>query len=217
MTKIATSFVNHYKLTLQTSLSQLSSYVEELASKLSNGKTKEQTRKAKDQAKRCFQELGLKLRKLGVDYFITEAIKIPFVTEKANHIQARKRILCGINGYESQRSIPDKFPFLLKDKDRNTNIVPLNQFLSCHRITSFILRKVGADHAFRVHGVEHYGVINDRPNTLAPNQENDDSESDSDSDEDEDSDAISLKINFFLALPLKIFFFLLFSPGITSS
>jgi len=59
MAKIATSFVKHYKLTLQTSLPQLSSYVEELASKLSNGKTKEQARKARDQAKRRFQELGL--------------------------------------------------------------------------------------------------------------------------------------------------------------
>ncbi|CAG8634090.1 6986_t:CDS:2 [Gigaspora rosea] len=177
MTKIATSFVNHYKLTLQTSLSQLSSYVEELASKLSNGKTKEQTRKAKDQAKRCFQELGLKINRIAYNLASFAPTTISGnsqlnLLQKTNHIQARKRILCGINGYESQRSIPDKFPFLLKDKDRNTNIVPLNQFLSCHRITSFILRKVGADHAFRVHGVEHYGVINDRPNTLAPNQEN---------------------------------------------
>ncbi|CAG8558738.1 11698_t:CDS:2, partial [Racocetra fulgida] len=157
MAKIATSFVNHYKLTLQTSLPELSSYVEELASKLSNGKTKEQARKARDQAKRRFQELGLskeqadilipirspgrhvderdpikiiaqniiknnlspeeingiaydlassapttvagnsrlnllrkELRKLGVDYLITEATKIPFVTEEANQIQARK-------------------------------------------------------------------------------------------------------------------------------
>ncbi|KAF0420608.1 hypothetical protein F8M41_006923 [Gigaspora margarita] len=76
-----------------------------------------------------------------------------------------------------QRSIPDKFPFLLKDKDGNTNVVPLNQFLSRHRITSFILRKIGAVHASRVHGdhalsVEHYGVMNDRPNTPAPKQEN---------------------------------------------
>ncbi|CAG8833695.1 32020_t:CDS:1, partial [Gigaspora margarita] len=167
MAKIATSFVNHYKLTPQTSLPQLSSYAEELASKLSDGKTKEQTRKARDQAKRRFQELGLskeqadtlipirapgkhvverdpikiiaqdiiknnlspeeingiaydlassapttvagnsrlnllrkKLRSLGADYLITEATKIPFITEEANQIQARKCILRGINGYD---------------------------------------------------------------------------------------------------------------------
>src|SRR6185369_10990009 len=333
----------------------------ELANKLSDGKTKEQARKARDQAKRRFQELGLsreqadtlipirapgrhveerdpikiiardiiknnlspeeineiaydlassapttvagnsrlnlllkELRSLGADYLITEATKIPFITEEANQIQARKHILRGINGYDCpeffylekvqerlnecnitkppsmqnlidvmimlcmrsadvknlrinrykpsreswynpdyswycigyaknkgeveeprpflsieknpmrarelliwiQRSIPDKFPFLLKDKDGNTNVAPLNQFLSCHRITSFILRKIGADHASRVHGgrndsrrqylrqlacrhkighassVEHYGVMNDRPNTPAPKQEN---------------------------------------------
>jgi hypothetical protein len=317
MAKIATSFVNCYKLTPQTSLPQLSSYAEELANKLSDGKTKEQARKARDQAKRRFQELGLskeqagtlipirapgrhvegrdpikiiardiikndlspeeingiaydlassapttvagnsclnllwkELRSLGADYLIIEATKIPFITEEANQIQARKHILRGINGYNCpeffylekvqerlnecnitnppsmqnlidvmimlcmrsadvenlcinryrpsreswynpdhswycigyaknkgeveepqpflsmeknpirarelliwiQRSIPDKFPFLLKDKDGNTNVAPLNQFLSCHRITSFILRKIGADHASRVHG-----------------------------------------------------------------
>ncbi|CAG8560219.1 9618_t:CDS:2 [Racocetra fulgida] len=46
MTKIATSFVNHYKLTSQISLPQLSSYIEKLASKLLNSKTKEQAQKA---------------------------------------------------------------------------------------------------------------------------------------------------------------------------
>ncbi|KAG9301856.1 hypothetical protein G9A89_004535 [Geosiphon pyriformis] len=360
MAKIATSFVNRYHLTSQTSLPQLSTYVEELASKLSDGKTKEQARKARDQAKRRFQQLGLskeqadtlipiqapgrhveerdpikiiaqyiiknnlspeeingiaydlassaptvagnsrlnllrkKLCSLGADYLITEATKIPFITEEANQIQARKRILRGINGYDCpkffylekvqerlnecditkppsmqnlidimvmlcmrsadvetlrinryrpsreswynpdyslyctgyaknkgevgeprpflsmeknpirarelliwiQKSIPDKFPFLLKDKDRNTNVVPLNLFLSRHRITSYMLRKIGADHASRVHGgkndsgrqylrqlacrhkighassVEHYGVMNDRPIISVPKQEN---------------------------------------------
>ncbi|CAG8843973.1 42126_t:CDS:2, partial [Gigaspora margarita] len=175
------------------------------------------------------------LRKLGADYLITEVAKIPFVTEEANQIQARKRILHGINGYDcpeffylekvqerlneyditkppsmqnlidswynpdyswycigyaknkGERSISDRFSFLLKDKDRNTNVAPLNLFLSRYRITSFILRKIGADHASRVHGgkndschqylrqlacrhkighassVEHYGVMNNRP------------------------------------------------------
>ncbi|CAG8780786.1 25721_t:CDS:2, partial [Gigaspora margarita] len=253
---------------------QLSSYIEELASKLSDGKTKDQARKARDQAKRRFQQLGLskeqadtlipihapgrhvgerdpikviaqyiikndlppeeingiaydlassapttvagnsrlnllwkKLRSLGANYPITEATKIPFITEEANQIQARKHILHGINGYDCpeffylekvqerlnesdvknlrinrykpnreveepqpflsmeknpiqarelliwiQKSITDKFPFLLKDKDGNTNVAPLNQFLSRHKITSFILRKIGADHASRIHG-----------------------------------------------------------------
>ncbi|CAG8556673.1 14609_t:CDS:2 [Cetraspora pellucida] len=40
-------------------LAILSSYAEELANKLSDCKTKEQARKARDQAKRRFQELGL--------------------------------------------------------------------------------------------------------------------------------------------------------------
>jgi hypothetical protein len=59
MAKVATAIFNRYKLTPQTSLSQLSNYVEELTSKLSDGKTKEQAGRARDQARRCFRELGL--------------------------------------------------------------------------------------------------------------------------------------------------------------
>ncbi|RHZ87775.1 hypothetical protein Glove_30g100 [Diversispora epigaea] len=304
MAKIATSFVNRYKLTSQTSLPQLSGYTEELARNLSD---------VRDQAKRRFQQLGLskeqadvlipirvpgrrieerdpikaiaqniiknnlspeeingiaydlassapttvagnsrlnllrkELRELGADYLITAVTKIPFVTEEANQIQARKRILRGINGYNcpsffylekvqerlsecdftgppSMQNLIDVMIMLCmrsadvenlrinrykpshdswynpdyswyctgyaKNKDRggNTNVTMLNQFLSRHKITSSILRKIGADHASRVHGgknnsrrqtlrqlacrhkighalsVEHYGVINDRP------------------------------------------------------
>ncbi|CAG8480805.1 5925_t:CDS:2, partial [Dentiscutata heterogama] len=54
------------------------------------------------------------------------------------------------------------------------------------------------DHAS---SVEHYGVMNNRPNTLAPKQENKlDLDSDKDKDSDEDSDAVLLKISFFLVL-----------------
>ncbi|CAG8815705.1 467_t:CDS:2, partial [Dentiscutata erythropus] len=189
--------------------------------------------------------LRKELRRLEANYLITEATKIPFITEEANQIQARKYILRGINGYncseffylekiqkrlnkyvknlrinrykpsreswynpdyfwycigyaknKGERSILNKFPFLLKDKNGNTNIAPFNQFLNRYRITSYILRKIGADHTFRVHGgrndsrhqylrqlacrhkigytlsVEHYSVMNDRPNTPAPKQEN---------------------------------------------
>ncbi|RIB00867.1 hypothetical protein C2G38_2232638 [Gigaspora rosea] len=108
-----------------------------------------------------------------------------FLSMEKNPIRARELLIW------IQRSILDKFPFLLKDKDRNTNIVLFNQFLSRHRITSFILRKIGANLASKVHGgrndsyyqylrqlacrhkighassVEHNGVINDRPNTPA--------------------------------------------------
>ncbi|KAF0488015.1 hypothetical protein F8M41_022440 [Gigaspora margarita] len=44
--------------------------------------------------------LQKELYKLGVDYLITETMKILFVTEKANQIQAKKYILRGINSYD---------------------------------------------------------------------------------------------------------------------
>ena len=189
MAKIATSFVNRYYLTSQTSLPQLCTYVEELASNLADGKTKEQARKARDQAKRRFQQLGLskeqadtlippgrhveerdpikiiaqyiiknnlspeeingiaydlassapttvaensrlnllrkKLRSLGADYLITEATKIPFITEEANQIQARKRILRGINGYDCP-----EFFYLEKFRKDLMNVI-LPSLLQC--------------------------------------------------------------------------------------
>ena len=70
----------------------------------------------------------------------------PFLSMEKNPIRARELLIW------IQKSIPDKFPFLLKDKDGNTNVVPLNQFLSRYKITSYMLRKIGADHASRVHG-----------------------------------------------------------------
>ncbi|CAG8792774.1 11395_t:CDS:2, partial [Dentiscutata erythropus] len=216
-----------------------------------------------------FNLLRKELHSLEANYLIIEATKILFFTEEANHIQARKHILRGINGYDcpeffylekvqerlnkynipkspsmqnlidiiimlcmrladynpdyswycigyaknkGEKSILDKFPFLLKNKDGNTNIAPLNQFLSHHRITSYMLKKIGADHASRVHKdrndschqylrqlayrhkightllVEHYGVMNDRPNTPSPKQEN---KPDPDLDLDKDSDALT--------------------------
>ncbi|CAG8720579.1 7713_t:CDS:2, partial [Dentiscutata erythropus] len=70
----------------------------------------------------------------------------PFLSIEKNPIQARELLIW------IQKSIPDKFFFSLKDKNGNTNVAPLNQFLSRHRITSYMLRKIGANHASRVHG-----------------------------------------------------------------
>ncbi|CAG8489068.1 3409_t:CDS:2 [Cetraspora pellucida] len=129
-------------------LSQLSSYVKELANKLSNGKTKEQKQAntlipiqvsekhvdKRDLIKIIAQDiiknnllskeingiaydlassasitvaenshynlLQKKLRSLDANYLIIEAMKIFFITEKANQIQTRKHILCEINRYD---------------------------------------------------------------------------------------------------------------------
>ncbi|CAG8768408.1 6542_t:CDS:1 [Acaulospora morrowiae] len=91
-----------------------------------------------------------------------------------------------------QKAIPKTFPFLLKDENDYVKVYPLNRFLAPHGITSYHLRKIGADHASRVHGgkndscrqryrdlatrhkkgyratARHYGVMNDRPIIPAP-------------------------------------------------
>ncbi|CAG8516946.1 6885_t:CDS:2, partial [Acaulospora colombiana] len=238
----------------------LSSYAEELAGKLSDGKTKEQARKARDQARRRFQQLGLskeqadtlipirapgrhveerdpikiiaqdiiknnlspeeingisydlasfapttvagssrlnllrkELRSLGADYLITEATKIPFITEEANQIQARKRILRGINGYDCPEF------FYLEKVQKRLNECDINKPPSMQNLIDVMIMLCHAS------SVEHYGVMNYRPNTPAPKQENkqwllpiistvkslsslDDSESDPDEDEGEVSD-----------------------------
>ena len=81
-----------------------------------------------------------------------------------------------------QKAIPERFPFLLKSEDDNVSVHPINNFLAHYGISSYHLRKIGADHASRVHGgkndsrrrqlacrhkighalsVEYYGVMND--------------------------------------------------------
>ncbi|KAF0370629.1 hypothetical protein F8M41_013228 [Gigaspora margarita] len=199
---------------------KLSTYVKELDNELSNGKTKEQAQKARDQAKRCFQQLGLSKKQANILISIRsfrrhfgerdpikiiaqDIIKNNFSPKEINGIAydlafsasttvARnswlnllQKELCKLG-----RSIPNKFLFLLKDKDGNTNIVPLNQFLSRYRITLFILRKIGADYTSRVHG------------------DNLELDPDLNKEEDEDSNAVSL-LQSNGALSFKIFFFLL--------
>ena len=79
---------------------------------------------------------------------------------------------------------------MLKSEDDNVSVHPINNFLAPYGISSCHLRKIGADHASRVHGgkndsrrqylrqlacrhkighalsVEHYGVMNDIPNQM---------------------------------------------------
>ena len=86
-----------------------------------------------------------------------------------------------------QKVIPEKFTFLRKNKSGIVNVNPINLILAKHGITSKKLRKIGADHASRVHGgkndsrrqrlrklacrqvvgrdesVQRYGIMNDPP------------------------------------------------------
>ncbi|CAJ0637733.1 2275_t:CDS:2 [Entrophospora sp. SA101] len=88
-----------------------------------------------------------------------------------------------------------KFPFLIKDKDGDVNVHPINNFLIPYGISSSLLRKIGSDHAIIIHegktrskcnrlcklalrhkinreASDHYGIMYNRPNTPAPKQEN---------------------------------------------
>ena len=66
--------------------------------------------------------------------------------EKKNPVWARE-LLTWI-----QKAIPKRFPFLLKGEGDNVNVYPINNFLAPYGISSCHLRKIGADHASRVHG-----------------------------------------------------------------
>ncbi|CAG8557757.1 7241_t:CDS:2, partial [Dentiscutata erythropus] len=70
--------------------------------------------------------LWKELCSLEADYLITEAMKIPFITKEANQIQARKRILRGINGYDCP-----KFFYLEKVQKR------LNEYVKNLRINRY--------------------------------------------------------------------------------
>jgi hypothetical protein len=105
----------------------------------------------------------------------------PFLSMEKDPIRARE-LLTWI-----QKSIPEKFPFLQKNRSGKVNINPINTTIAKHGITSRKLRVIGADHASRIHrgrndsyrqylrklacrqvvgrivSVEHYGIMNDSP------------------------------------------------------
>jgi len=89
-----------------------------------------------------------------------------------------------------QKSISDKFPFLLKGEDGNVDVHPINNFLAPYGITSSYLRKISSEHAVIMHGdknkalckrlcqlaVRHkiiniasdcYSIMNNRPDAVA--------------------------------------------------
>ena len=70
----------------------------------------------------------------------------PFLSIEKDPIRA-KEFLTWI-----QKAIPEKFPFLRKNKSDIVNVNPINLTLAKHGITSNKLRKIGADHASRIHG-----------------------------------------------------------------
>ena len=98
-----------------------------------------------------------------------------------------------------QKAIPNKFPFLVRDKDGDVNVHPINNFLAIYGISSSHLRKIGSEHAITIHGgkndahrkrlrqlalrqkviniaSDHYGIMNNRPIIPVPKQENDEVE-----------------------------------------
>ncbi|GES78693.1 hypothetical protein GLOIN_2v1876937 [Rhizophagus clarus] len=107
----------------------------------------------------------------------------PFLSMEKDPIRA-KDFLAWI-----QKAIPEKFTFLRKNKSGIVNVNPINLILAKHGITSNKLRKIGADHASRVHrgrndsrrqrlqklacrqvvgrdeSVQHYGIMNDPPSS----------------------------------------------------
>ena len=97
-----------------------------------------------------------------------------------NPEQARKLLIW------IQKAIPAKFLFLIRDKDGDVNVHPINNFLAVYKISSSYLRKIGSEHAIIIHegrndshrnklrklalrhkinreASDHYGIMNDRP------------------------------------------------------
>ena len=104
----------------------------------------------------------------------------PLVSMEKDPLRARELLIW------IQKAIPNNFPFLMRDKDGDVNVHPINNFLAIHGISSSYLRKIGSDHAIVIHGAkndakhkrlrqlalrqkviniasDHYGVMNDRP------------------------------------------------------
>jgi len=117
----------------------------------------------------------------------------PFVSMEKDPLLARELLVW------IQKAIPNEFPFLMRDKDGDINVHPINNFLAVYGISSSYLRKIGSDHTIVIHGnkndskrnrlrqlalrqkvintaSDHYGIMNNRPIIPVPKQENDEVE-----------------------------------------
>ncbi|CAG8438859.1 9102_t:CDS:2 [Cetraspora pellucida] len=140
--------------------------------------------------------LRKKLRILNAKYLTIEAIYISDITRKSNKEQAINQELRedeGLNYPEFfylanvQERLKAKFPFLIRDKDGDVNVHPINNFLAIYGISSSYLRKIRSDHAIDIHedendskrkhihqlalrhkviiiALDHYSVMNNRRN-----------------------------------------------------
>ena len=71
-----------------------------------------------------------------------------------NPEQARKLLIW------IQKAIPVKFPFLIRDKDGDVNVHPINKFLAIYGISSSYLRKIRSDYAIIIHGDKNFSKCN---------------------------------------------------------
>ncbi|CAJ0854478.1 12452_t:CDS:1 [Entrophospora sp. SA101] len=117
----------------------------------------------------------------------------PFVSMEKDPLLARELLVW------IQKAIPNKFPFLMRDKDGDVNVHPINNFLAVYGISSSYLRKIRSDHAIIIHegktrskcnrlcklalrhkikreASDHYGIMNNRPIIPVPKQEYDEIE-----------------------------------------
>ncbi|CAG8583281.1 500_t:CDS:1 [Acaulospora morrowiae] len=86
-----------------------------------------------------------------------------------------------------QKAIPNEFPFLIRDKDSDVNIHPINNFLAIYGISSSHLKKIDSEYAITIYGnkndskrkrlyqlvlrqkliniaSDHYGIMNNKLN-----------------------------------------------------
>ncbi|CAG8664478.1 4496_t:CDS:2, partial [Paraglomus brasilianum] len=108
--------------------------------------------------------LRKELRLLNAKCLTIEAIYIPDITQKSNKEQAINQELrededtIVPNTFiwkmfrKDLKAISAKFPFLIRDKDGDVNVHPINKFLAVHGISSSHLRKIGSEHAIVIHG-----------------------------------------------------------------
>ncbi|RGB24049.1 hypothetical protein C1646_773623 [Rhizophagus diaphanus] len=162
MAKVATGFMEHHKWTSETLLSELAKYKEEINKSLRDDRKKFEgvdwpehffLEPVQERLEKCDFSLSPSKEDL-VDIMIMLSMRPADVaTLRIDKYEVSDKI-CGI-----------------------VNVNPINLTLAKHGITSNKLRKIGADHASRIHGVglqtskvvgryesvESYGVMNDPP------------------------------------------------------
>ncbi|RGB21793.1 hypothetical protein C1646_777243 [Rhizophagus diaphanus] len=162
MAKVATDFIKHHNWTFETPSSELVKYTEKINKSLRDDHKREEGRDTVNKIAQQIVEndyLSEKIKQISYDLGSSVPNPVERLEKCDFSLSPSKEDLVDVMIMLSMQ--PADVTTLRIDKYKASdelysivNVNPINLILAKHGITSKKLRKIGADHAFRIYGVE---------------------------------------------------------------